>query len=105
MKEMQFRSGVSVKKIPDNVRITSVLNGTERLPHRVRDRRIEVKDATFSGVAVIEFEKLRLVHIAEFFPFPEKAEAPAAPQKSAATKKPAAPKVLRPDPTMRTHVK
>lgn len=104
MKEMQFRSGVSVKKIPENVRITSVLNGTERLPHRVRDRRIEVKDATFSGVAVIEFEKLRLVHIAEFFPFPEEKPAAVALQKPVAAK-PAAPKVRRPDPTMRTHEK
>lgn len=97
VKMMQFSAGFSQKKIPDSIRVLSVTVGNERIPHRIRDCRIELH-ANFSGVACIEWEKLQFVHIAACFPFEQEDAKKAAPT-PAQTEHPA----RMPDKYLRTH--
>ncbi len=67
MKMMTFNNGVCAKKVPDNIRIDKVMSGENRVPHRVRDGTLEVKEP-LSGKLEVHFTKMVAVQVAAYYP-------------------------------------
>ncbi len=66
-KQMAFVDGKAVKLIPTNVRILHVTDGDIKLPHRVVDKKLEVK-SKFTGSATVTWERVELAHAAAMYP-------------------------------------
>ncbi len=67
-KEMAIANGVSVKTIPDTIKITAVFADKGRVPYRIRERRLELRLKDFSGNVTVEFIRIKQLPAATYMP-------------------------------------
>lgn len=67
VKEFSFNKGVCTKSVPDNVRIIGVFNGEKRVPHRINNGLLEVKEP-LTGKYVVHYLPTRPAPVAKMYP-------------------------------------